>query len=63
MRGPCICACLPGLTTYCLLQTLLKNINAGIGTVAEQPSLPSPIPPEEVFPSEVCNCMSQWPLL
>uniref|UniRef100_A0A7I4C2H8 protein-histidine N-methyltransferase n=1 Tax=Physcomitrium patens TaxID=3218 RepID=A0A7I4C2H8_PHYPA len=52
MRGPCICACLPGLTTYCLLQTLLKNINAGIGTVAEQPSLPSPTPPEEVFPSE-----------
>ena len=54
MRGPSLFACLPGLTTNCLLQTLLKNSNA-LGIAAEQQLLPPPPPSEEVFPSEVCH--------
>jgi hypothetical protein len=71
MRGPSLFACLPGLTTNCLLQTLLKNSNA-LGIAAEQPLLPPPPPSEEVFPSEVnaiashfvsCLCPQFMPLL
>lgn len=53
MREFSLFACLPGLTTDCLLQTLLKKINA-FGSATEQPLLPPPPPSEEVFPSEVC---------
>lgn len=51
MRGPSIFACLPGLTTHCLLQNFEKSQDAL--AAAEQPLLPPPPPSEEILPSEV----------